>query len=422
MTAEILCIGTELLLGQIVNTDAQYLSRELAALGIAVHHHTTVGDNPARAKAALELALSRADIVITSGGLGPTEDDLSKEIVAEHFGLPMEEDQSSLEAMRRFFAATRRDMPPNNRKQACFARGAVILPNERGTAPGCIVEQGGKCVIQLPGPPRELERMFALSVVPYLHGKVAASITSRYVRIFGMGESEVETRVRDLIDAQANVKSDGPVVTIAPYCGLGEVQLRVTAMAETPEAARAAIAPVEAALLDRLGAVAYAVSDDAEDSLARHAVAALLEAGKTVAVAESCTGGLVAAALVEVPGVSAALMEGQIVYSNAAKVRCLGVSEQTLADHGAVSERTAREMAAGLRARAGVDIAVATTGVAGPGGGTPEKPVGLVYVAVATDRGEQVRELRLNGDRDRVRRLAALHALNAVRLAAKESR
>ncbi|MCL2544408.1 MAG: competence/damage-inducible protein A [Clostridia bacterium] len=414
MIAEILCIGTELLLGQIVNTDACYLSRELAALGIGVYHHTTVGDNPARLREALATALARADVVITTGGLGPTADDLSKEIVAEHFSLPMEEDAPSLEAMSRFFTALGREMTPNNRKQARFAQGAIVLPNERGTAPGCIVEQGGKCVIQLPGPPRELERMFERSAIPYLREKVAGSITSRYVRIFGVGESEVDTRLRDLIDAQGEV-------TIASYCSLGEVQLRLTARADTPEAARAAIAPVEAVLLQRLGGAVYAVCDAAEDSLAHHAVAALLEAGKTVAVAESCTGGLVTASLVEVPGVSAALMEGQVTYSNAAKVRRLGVSKRTLEAHGAVSEQTAREMAAGLRARAGVDIAVATTGIAGPEGGSPEKPVGLVYVAVATARGERVRELRLTGDRNRIRWLATLHALNAIRLAAKDN-
>ena len=412
MIAEILCIGTELLLGQIVNSDARYLSCELAALGIEVYHHTTVGDNPTRLREALATALARADAVITTGGLGPTADDLSKEIVAEHFGLPLEEDAPSLEAMQRFFAALGREMTPNNRKQARFPRGAIVLPNERGTAPGCIVEQGGKCVIQLPGPPRELERMFERSVIPYLRGKIAGCIASRYVRMFGIGESELDARIGDLIDAQ-------DCVTIAPYCSLGEVQLRLTARADTPEAARAAIAPVEAVLLQRFHHAVYAVSDTAEDSLAHYAVEALLEAGKTVAVAESCTGGLVTAALVEMPGVSAAVMEGHITYSNAAKVRCLGVSERTLEAHGAVSEQTAREMAAGLRARAGVDIAVATTGIAGPDGGSPEKPVGLVYVAVATAQGGQVKELRLTGDRNRIRWLATLHALNAIRLAAK---
>lgn len=411
MIAEILSIGTELIMGQIVNGDAQYLSRELAALGITVHHHTTVGDNPGRIQAALSLALSRADIVITTGGLGPTEDDLSKEIVAEYFGLPMAEDADALAAMERFFVAMHRKMAPNNRRQARFAKGAIILSNARGTAPGCIIEQDGQCVIQLPGPPNELQGMFEGSVAPYLRGKTVGSITSRYLRIFGMGESDVAMRVRDHIAAQE-------AVTIAPYCSTGEVQLRVTARADTPEQARAAIAPVEAALLERLGDVVYAVSDTAEDSLAHHTVQALLRVGRTVAVAESCTGGMVTAALVDVPGVSAALLEGRVAYSNAAKVRGLGVSTQTLEAHGAVSEETAREMAEGLHSIAGADIAVATTGIAGPDGGSEEKPVGLVYVAVASPAGTRVQALHLHGSRDRIRKLATLHALNAIRLAA----
>ncbi|MCL2810637.1 MAG: competence/damage-inducible protein A [Clostridia bacterium] len=415
MIAEILSIGTELLLGQIVNTDAQYLSRELAALGIDVYHHCTVGDNPVRLREALATALARADTVITTGGLGPTADDLSKEIVAEFFGLPMEEDVASLEAMSRFFVSLGREMTPNNRKQVYFPQGAIILPNERGTAPGCIVEQDGKRVIQLPGPPRELEHMFQRSVMPYLRGKGSRCTTSRYIRIFGLGESEVETRVRHLIDAQS-------AVTIATYCSLGEVQLRVTAQAGTTSDALVLIAPVEAALIELLGSAVYAVSDTAEDSLAHYAVSALLEAGKTVAVAESCTGGLVTASLVEVPGVSAVLLEGNITYSNAAKKRCLGVCEHTLKAYGAVSEQTAREMAEGQRVASGADIAVATTGIAGPDGGSPQKPVGLVYVAVATAQGTQIKPLRLTGDRNRIRWLATLHALNGIRLAAIASR
>lgn len=411
MIAEILSIGTELIMGQIVNGDAQYLSRELAALGITVHHHTTVGDNPGRIRAALSLALGRADIVITTGGLGPTEDDVSKEIVAEYFGLPMAENVEALEAIERFFAAMHREMAPNNRRQARFAKGAIILSNARGTAPGCIIERDGRCVIQLPGPPNELQGMFADSVAPYLRGKTAGSITSRYLRIFGMGESDVAMRVRDHIAGQG-------AVTIAPYCSTGEVQLRVTARADTPEQARAAIIPLEAALLERLGDVVYAVSDTAEDSLANHTVQALLRAEKTVAVAESCTGGMVTAALVDVPGVSAVLLEGRVAYSNAAKVRGLGVSPQTLEAHGAVSEQTACQMAEGLRAIAGADIAVATTGIAGPDGGSEEKPVGRVYVAVATREETRVQALRLHGNRDRIRKLATLHALNAIRLAA----
>lgn len=411
MIAEIVSIGTELLMGQIVNTDAQYLSRRLNALGISVYYHTTVGDNPGRMEQTLRLALSRSDVVITTGGLGPTGDDLSKEIVARLFGLPMERDEESMRRIEGYFSAMHRDMTHNNERQAMFARGAIILPNDRGTAPGCIVEQDGKAVIQLPGPPYELTDMFEKRVLPYLAHRTGGAIASRYIRIFGVGESDAETRVKDLIDAQTDV-------TIAPYCSLGEVQLRVSARAGSEEEALVRIRPTVEAIAARLGDAVYAVSADPADSMEHYAVDALTRAGRTVAVAESCTGGLVAARLVAIPGASAVLHEAHVVYANEAKERYLGVRPETLEAFGAVSEACAREMAEGLRARSGADVAVSTTGVAGPGGGTPQKPVGLVYVAAACPEGTFVRELRLNGDRQRVRTLASLHALNMIRLAA----
>lgn len=411
MIAEIVSIGTELLMGQIVNTDAQYLSRRLNALGISVYYHTTVGDNPGRMEQTLRLALSRSDVVITTGGLGPTGDDLSKEIVARLFGLPMERDEESMRRIEGYFSAMHRDMTHNNERQAMFARGAIILPNDRGTAPGCIVEQDGKAVIQLPGPPYELTDMFEKRVLPYLARRTGGAIASRYIRIFGVGESDAETRVKDLIDAQTDV-------TIAPYCSLGEVQLRVSARGGSEEEALVRIRPTVEAIAARLGDAVYAVSADPADSMEHYAVDALARAGRTVAVAESCTGGLVAARLVAIPGASAVLHEAHVVYANEAKERYLGVRPETLEAFGAVSEACAREMAEGLRARSGADVAVSTTGVAGPGGGTPQKPVGLVYVAAACPEGTFVRELRLSGDRQRVRTLASLHALNMIRLAA----
>ena len=411
MIAEIVSIGTELLMGQIVNTDAQYLSRRLNALGISVYYHTTVGDNPGRMEQTLRLALSRSDVVITTGGLGPTGDDLSKEIVARLFGLPMERDEQSMRRIEGYFSAMHRDMTHNNERQAMFARGAIILQNDRGTAPGCIVEQDGKAVIQLPGPPYELTDMFEKRVLPYLARRTGGAIASRYIRIFGVGESDAETRVKDLIDAQTDV-------TIAPYCSLGEVQLRVSARGGSEEEALVRIRPTVEAIAARLGDAVYAVSADPADSMEHYAVDALTRAGRTVAVAESCTGGLVAARLVAIPGASAVLHEAHVVYANEAKERYLGVRPETLEAFGAVSEACAREMAEGLRARSGADVAAATTGVAGPGGGTPQKPVGLVYVAAACPEGTFVRELRLNGDRQRVRTLASLHALNMIRLAA----
>lgn len=411
MIAEIVSIGTELLMGQIVNTDAQYLSRRLNALGISVFYHTTVGDNPGRMEQTLRLALSRSDVVITTGGLGPTGDDLSKEIVARMLYLPMERDEESMRRIEGYFSAMHRDMTHNNERQAMFARGAIILPNDRGTAPGCIVEQDGKAVIQLPGPPYELTDMFEKRVLPYLARRTGGAIASRYIRIFGVGESDAETRVKDLIDAQTDV-------TIAPYCSLGEVQLRVSARGESETEALSRIRPTVEAIAARLGDAVYAVSADPADSMEHYAVDALTRAGRTVAVAESCTGGLVAARLVAIPGASAVLHEAHVVYANEAKERYLGVRPETLEAFGAVSEACAREMAEGLRARSGADVAVSTTGVAGPGGGTPQKPVGLVYVAAACPEGTFVRELRLNGDRQRVRTLASLHALNMIRLAA----
>lgn len=411
MVAEIVAIGTELLMGQIVNADAQYLSRRLQSLGISVYHHTTVGDNPQRLRDALALALSRSDIVITTGGLGPTQDDLSKETAAALLGRGMVFDAESWRAIEGYFARMNRACPENNRRQAMFAEGAVILPNACGTAPGCMIEQDGKLVIQLPGPPREMAAMFDAQVYAVLAQRTGGCIASRYLRIYGLGESQVAQMCAAYIEAQ-----DG--VTVAPYCSLGECQLRVTARGADEAQALARVMPVTEALREILGDAVYAVTESPEGSMEEAAGRALTQRGLTVATAESCTGGLVAAKLVNYPGISAALNEAHVTYANAAKVRYCGVRPETLDAFGAVSEQTAREMAQGLRERSGADIAVSTTGVAGPGGGTPEKPVGLVYVGCADARGVRVERLTLSGDRQKVRELAALRALDMVRRAA----
>ena len=410
MIAEIVSIGTELLMGQIVNTDAQYLSRRLQTLGISVYYHTTVGDNPGRMRQALETALARCDLVITTGGLGPTQDDLSKEIAAQLLGLPMRFDEASWREIQAYFVKIGRPCPESNRKQAEFADGAVILPNACGTAPGCLIERGGKTVVQLPGPPHELADMFERQVYERLAAKTGGCIASRYLRIYGMGESQVAQRCDRFIR--------GEDVTVAPYCSLGECQLRVTARGESEEGALSRVMPVVSQLCAELGDAVYAVTDTADGSMEEAAGRALVARGLTVATAESCTGGLVAAKLVNFPGISAALCEAHVTYANEAKVKYCGVREETLAAHGAVSEETAREMAEGLRARCGADIAVATTGIAGPDGGTKEKPVGLVYVACAGAGGTQVVRLQLSGNRGRIRELASLRALDMVRRAA----
>lgn len=411
MIAEIVAIGTELLMGQIANSDAQTLSRELQSLGIDVYHHQVVGDNPQRMREALALALSRSDLVITTGGLGPTQDDLSKEIAAELLGLEMEFDQASWDATQAYFVKVGRVCPMNNRKQAMFAKDCIILPNDCGTAPGCMIEKDGKIVVQLPGPPHEMADMFAKQVYGRLAQKTGGCIASRFIRIYGMGESQVAQLCAKWIE-------NGEGVTAAPYCSLGECQLRVTARGRDEQEALAQVEPVVDSICAVLGDCVYDVTPTSEGSMQEAAGRALVERHLTVATAESCTGGMVAASFVDYPGISAALNEAHVTYANEAKVKYCGVKPETLEAYGAVSEQTAQEMACGLREKSGADIAVATTGIAGPGGGTKEKPVGLVYVACADKFGVQVEKLNLGGGRGRVRRLATLKALDMVRRAA----
>ena len=411
MNAELIAVGTELLMGQILNGDAQILSRELQALGISVLWHQTVGDNPGRMREALSLALSRSDLVITTGGLGPTQDDLTKEIAAELLGLPMEFDEASWEAIQARMRRLRGNCPENNRRQAMFARGARILPNACGTAPGCMIERDGKILIQLPGPPYEMQDMFRRQVYPLLAERTGGCIASRFIRIYGLGESAVADRCASYIDGAGDV-------TVAPYCSLGECQLRVTSRGGDEREALSRVLPVTEEICALLGEAVYEVTDTSDGSMQEAAGRALLNKGLSVATAESCTGGLVAARLVDFPGISASLREAHVTYANEAKIRYCGVSPETLAAHGAVSPEVAREMAEGLRAKSGADIAVSTTGIAGPDGGTPEKPVGLVYAACAAPDGTEVAELRLTGDRQRIRSLAALRALDMVRRAA----
>jgi len=411
MIAEIVAIGTELLMGQIVNTDAQYLSRRLQSLGISVYYHTTVGDNPRRMRDTLAQALSRSDIVITTGGLGPTQDDLSKEIAAELMNLPMLLDEDSWRAIEGYFARMGRICPPNNKKQAMFALGSTILPNACGTAPGCMIEKNGKIIIQLPGPPHEMADMFERQVYAKLAQRTGGCIASRYIRIYGLGESHVAQLCDEWIRCESSV-------TVAPYCQPGECQLRVTARGETEHQALEQVLPVVDAIVRTLGESVYAVTPTSEGSMEEIAGRELTQRGLTVATAESCTGGLVAAKLVNYPGISQALGEAHVTYANEAKIRYCGVKPETLAAYGAVSEQTAAEMAQGLRERSGADIAVSTTGIAGPSGGTKDKPVGLVYVGCADANGVRVEKLNLTGSRERIRNLAAMRALDMIRRAA----
>ncbi len=405
MIAELICVGTELLMGQILNTNAQYIARSLAPSGIDMYHQVTVGDNPARLKEAVRTAFARADCVIFSGGLGPTDDDLTKETVAEALGKDLVLYDDEWDKLKLWFSSRGRTIAPNNKKQAMFPSDAIILPNPNGTAPGCIMESDGKAAILLPGPPRELVPMFRDYVMPYLLERSGHRLYSREIRIFGVGESDVTYRLDTLFKHQTNP-------TIAPYAKTGEVTLRVTARCQNDAEGEALVSPVIAAIEAELGDCVY---DTNGRELAEVCHFALIDAHKTLAVAESCTGGRLADAFINYAGSSAYFIEGDVTYSNDAKMRRLGVRSETLDTVGAVSEECAREMAEGCRKAANADFALATTGYAGPDGGEPGKPVGTVFVALAGADGTIVKRLNLFGDRDRIRHSAMLHALDLLR-------
>ena len=405
MIAEIVSVGTELLMGQICNTDAQYIAQRLAPLGFSVYYHSTVGDNADRLTALVQQALGRADIVLFTGGLGPTDDDLTKETVAAALGLPLVPIPAEVEKLERRFSKMGRRITPNNYKQASFPEMAIILDNPNGTAPGCIMEKDGKAAILLPGPPRELNPMFDEHVMPYLESRSGVKLVSRELRVFGIGEADLTYQLRDIIEGQTNP-------TLAPYVTTGEVTLRVTALAKGEAEGLALMQPMMEQIRLRLGERLYSENGEPLPALCARL---LLEQGKTLALAESCTGGLMAGALTDIPGSSKFLLEACVTYSNEAKTRRLGVTEDTLARYGAVSPECAIEMAEGMRKSAGADIALATTGIAGPDGGTPDKPVGTVYVALTSAAGTRVYPLSLWGERARIRYTAVLNACDILR-------
>ena len=408
MRAEIISVGTELLLGQIVDTNAPFLSRALSALGIDVFYRVTVGDNTARLAETLERALSRADLVITIGGLGPTQDDLTKETIAEVLGEPMVIDPESEKVIRAFFERRGLPIAQSNLKQALKPESGSAIPNSVGTAPGTIVDKNGKIVIALPGPPSEFVPMVEKSVIPYLSHKISGArtvIVSRSLRIVGIGESAAEEKVKDLL-ATTNP-------TLAPYAKSGECELRITAKAADEETARTMIAGLEQQVRERLGDFIYGVDEDTLESVVVHM---LVERKLKFALAESCTGGLVSHRVTNVPGSSDTFLAGLVSYSNAAKTKFLGVTEEMLHEHGAVSPEVAHVMAEGAAARTGADIAVGITGIAGPGGGSPRKPVGLVYIGLKTPEGTEVSKNLFAGSRQEIKLRASQVALNLVRM------
>ncbi len=407
MIVEVISVGTELLLGNIVNTNAQFLAEKCALLGLSMYHQVVVGDNRERLAGCIRTALDRSDILILTGGLGPTEDDLTKEVCAEVMGLPLMEDAHTRARIEAYFVnSIYKKITDNNWKQAMVPEGAKVLDNHNGTAPGLILEKGGKSAILLPGPPGELYPLFNEQVYPYLQDLCPEKIISRMVKICGCGESMVEERILDLIDTQTNP-------TIATYAKTGEVHLRVTAKAASKEEAERLIKPVVKELKKRFGINVYSVKE--EETLEMAVVRLLNKYELTVTTAESCTGGLLAGRIVNVPGASDVFREGFITYSNKAKRKLLDVNKATLKKYGAVSKETVREMAAGGAFAADSDICIAITGIAGPDGGTEDKPVGLVYMACYMDGNVTVEKYQFKGNRSKVREQSVVKALDLLR-------
>ncbi|MDY3929389.1 MAG: competence/damage-inducible protein A [Clostridia bacterium] len=405
MNAEIISVGTELLLGEIVNTDAQFLSTQLSELGINVYYHTVVGDNKERLKAAVKTALERSDILIASGGLGPTPDDLTKEVIAEEMNRELILDENSLERMEVYLKRKNLHNVMCNRKQAMLPKECVILPNDCGTAPGCIIEENGKIAVMLPGPPHELQCMYLNYVKPYLIKKSDCLLYSENLKLFGIGESKVSEILNDYIENNENP-------TVAPYAEAIGVRLRITARCANEQEGKKLIKPIKEDIMKKVGDYVY---NDTGDTLPYTVVHMLIERNMTISSAESCTGGMFAKMITDISGSSTILNESYVTYANEAKTKILGVKPETLKKYGAVSEETAYEMAEGLYKVAGADICVCFTGIAGPDGGTAEKPVGLVYVGVAVYGAVEVKKLQLYGSRDRVRNAACLEVFDIIR-------
>ena len=406
MQVELFSVGTELLLGDIVDTNAAYLAGKLSELGINVYYKTTVGDNTERLAAALRITLGRSDVVLATGGLGPTEDDVTAAVVAKVAEADLVQDEESAGKIRSFARQRGIKLADSLLKQARVPRGAIVVANPVGTAPGFILLKGGKTVVALPGVPTEMKAMAEQTVLPYLAGRASeeggpAVILSRVLRLAGLGESQAEAEIADLVRSQTNP-------TIAPYAKIHEVFLRVTARAADREAALDMIAPVEAEIRKRLGEHIYGADGETLEEVVGRM---LKQAGLKLAVAESCTGGLIGHRITNIPGSSDYFLDSIVTYSDESKVKFLGVPEETLRQHGAVSAETAGAMAEGVWRVSGADIGLSVTGIAGPTGATPTKPVGLVYLGRSGASGTVTEELRLRGDRLTIKERAAQNAL-----------
>ncbi len=407
MIVEIVTTGTELLLGQITNTNAPYLARQLNRLGFDVLYQSTIGDNRERMTQVIAHALSRADIIITSGGLGPTQGDITKEVCAQAFSRRLTLHEPSRDKIAHFFEQRGITMPDNNLRQAMIPEGALILENQRGTAPGVILEEQGRIIINLPGPPHELEAMFAHSVIPYLNGKygVHGTIVSRVLRTYGIGESSLEEKIKDLILTQNNP-------TIALLARAGEVVVRLTAKGESAAAANVLIDGLQQVIVPRLNSYIFGIDDESMELVVGQG---LQQRHLSLSLAESCTGGLITSRLTDIPGSSRYIQGAIVCYSNAIKIQAVGVPEETIMTYGAVSEQTAMAMARGIRIKFGTALGVGITGIAGPDGATPEKPVGLVYIAIDGPAGLQCQRHQFTGNRTDIKFRASQETLDRIR-------
>lgn len=405
MKTAILTVGTEILFGQIVNTNAAYLSQKLNELGFDVMYHYSVGDNPVRLEELIHLAFRDCDMIFTTGGLGPTQDDLTKETIAKAMGDRIVINDDAMEALKEHYLRSKRPMTENNLKQAYMPESAVMLPNDQGTAPGFWLEKNGRIIVSMPGPPREMKNMFEKEVLPRLKKIQDSVIYYRILRTFGLGESKMETVLLPLIDNQTDP-------TIATYAKEGECSLRIASKRETMDEAQKAVDEMTEKVMDIIGPYVY--SKDNEE-LIDVVCRILVSKGISVSCAESCTGGLFSGTLINYPGISSVFDRGLVTYSNRAKIEELGVNRDTLEKFGAVSAQTAAEMAEGLEKKTGSDICISVTGIAGPDGGTEEKPVGLVYIGVRwKGRTQVVKTEGRNVNRQWNRNYAVLNMLHIL--------
>lgn len=405
MKTAILSVGTEILFGQIVNTNTVYLSQQMNMLGFDVMYHYTVGDNPKRVEEMIDLAFQDCDLILTTGGLGPTQDDLTKEVACKALDDTLVMMDDVLEEITKYFKTLGREMTENNKKQAIMPSRATVFHNDAGTAPGFALEKDGKYIICMPGPPREMKRMFQKSVVPFLQSMIDGALFYRQIRFFGIGESMLETQLLDLIDNQTDP-------TLATYAKEGECSLRIASKRATEEEAEHAVDEMLEKVKERVGHYIYSCDDE---ELAQVVADRLMEQGLTLSSAESCTGGMFASTMTDIPGISQCFDRGLVTYSNQAKMEELGVSAGTLEKFGAVSEETALEMVEGLKRVSGSDVCISVTGIAGPGGGSEEKPVGLVYIGFSYGDKKICKKIQMrNVNRSWNRHYTLLCMLNVI--------